>query len=128
MPATSSDDRPEARRRDPILLANLHLRWQECALADSYVHVRAWEYDLSLHHVSRHPRDDVEANLVMLCGSGTTGCHGRVEARDPETLLELVRYIRRHRPDIVKYLDGKSRAHVLEEPRRRSRWRRELLE
>jgi len=27
--------------------------------------------------------DDVEDNLVGLCGSGTTGCHGLVEARDP---------------------------------------------
>jgi hypothetical protein len=64
----------------------------------------------------------------MLCGSGTTGCHGRVEARDPDTLLALTRYIRRRRPDIVKYLEGKSRAHVLDGPARRSFWRLELLE
>jgi hypothetical protein len=40
---------------------------------------------MSRHHlVSRSLRgDDVEANLVPLCGSGTTGCHGAVEARDP---------------------------------------------
>jgi hypothetical protein len=103
------------------------MRWQECALSDSYVHKRDREYHLSLHHVSKHSRDDVEANLVMLCGSGTTGCHGRVELRDPETLLELTRYIRRRRPDIVKYLEEKQRAHVLEESPRRPLWRRELL-
>lgn len=39
----------------------------------------------SLHHLV--PRSlggsDVPENLCGLCGSGTTGCHGRVEARDP---------------------------------------------
>ena len=39
----------------------------------------------SLHHLV--PRslggDDTADNLVGLCGTGTTGCHGRVEARDP---------------------------------------------
>jgi 5-methylcytosine-specific restriction endonuclease McrA len=33
--------------------------------------------------------DDVAANLVPLCGSGTTGCHGRVEARHRRTRSEL---------------------------------------
>lgn len=33
--------------------------------------------------------DDVEDNLVPLCGSGTTGHHGRVEANDIEARLEL---------------------------------------
>lgn len=44
-----------------------------------------------LHHVV--PRslggDDVAANLVALCGSGTTGCHGLVEHRDREALHTL---------------------------------------
>jgi hypothetical protein len=39
----------------------------------------------SLHHMV--PRslggDDVADNLVPLCGTGTTGCHGLVEARNP---------------------------------------------
>lgn len=43
----------------------------------------AWQ---SLHHI--YPRsqggDDVSENLGPVCGSGTTGCHGRLEARDPE--------------------------------------------
>lgn len=41
------------------------------------------------HHLSKHPRDDVPANLLALCGSGTTGCHGRVEARDPVALAGI---------------------------------------
>jgi hypothetical protein len=39
----------------------------------------------TLHHlVPRSLRgDDVADNLVGLCGSGTTGCHGLVEDRNP---------------------------------------------
>jgi hypothetical protein len=41
---------------------------------------------VTLHHVV--PKgggrgDDVAENLVPLCGHGTVGCHGKVEARDP---------------------------------------------
>jgi 5-methylcytosine-specific restriction endonuclease McrA len=40
---------------------------------------------VSLHHVLPRSQggDDVAENLVELCGDGTTGCHGLVEARDP---------------------------------------------
>lgn len=44
----------------------------------------------SLHHRSarrmggsRDPRKNAAFNLVLLCGSGTTGCHGEVESKDP---------------------------------------------
>lgn len=30
---------------------------------------------------SRDPRLNLPSNLVLLCGSGTTGCHGEVESR-----------------------------------------------
>jgi hypothetical protein len=45
----------------------------------------------SLHHlVSRSlGGDDVADNLVALCGSGTTGCHGLIEARDGNALRQL---------------------------------------
>lgn len=45
----------------------------------------------SLHHI--YPRgqggDDVLVNLAPVCGSGTTGCHGRLEARDREARAAL---------------------------------------
>ena len=48
--------------------------------------------DTTLHHLV--PKSlgggDVEDNLVPLCGSGTTGCHGLVEARD-RTVCALLR-------------------------------------
>ena len=45
----------------------------------------------TLHHIV--PRsmggDDVADNLVALCGHGTTGCHGHLEARDRTALRQL---------------------------------------
>jgi hypothetical protein len=36
-----------------------------------------------------HYGDDVEENLVPLCGSGTTGCHGKIEDYDGDACVEL---------------------------------------
>lgn len=49
-------------------------------------------YRITYHHLV--PRslggDDVADNIVPLCGSGTTGCHGEVEARRPIALKLLL--------------------------------------
>lgn len=59
-------------------------------------------YDYSLHH--RIPRGmggtkaawiDQPANLISLCGSGTTGCHGWVEHGDRGQAVEWGYIIRR---------------------------------
>lgn len=97
--------------KDRALLRRLHREWQECALCLS----TGWEHEgnnnmwigLSLHHIHRHPRDDVEGNLVMLCGDGVRGCHGRVEAHDPVVMRLLGEHIANHRPDVVEYLFDK---------------------
>jgi hypothetical protein len=47
----------------------------------------------------------VIGNLVMLCGSGTTGCHGLIEERDPITLWQLAFYIHDYRADTQEYLN-----------------------
>jgi hypothetical protein len=41
-------------------------------------------FSMTLHHLVPKSLggDDVMDNLVPLCGSGTTGCHGLIEARD----------------------------------------------
>ena len=85
------------RIRDPGLLIELHLRWRECALCGA-------TEPLSLHHIANKPRDDVEANLVMVCGSGTTGCHGLIEARDPLVRWSLALHVHDSRPDTTGYL------------------------
>jgi hypothetical protein len=57
--------------------------------------------------VHKHARDDVEANLVMVCGDGTRGCHGAIEANDPVTLRLLGEHILDRRPDTIAYLQQK---------------------
>ncbi len=63
----------------------------------------------SVHHIV--PRslggDDVPANFVCLCGSGTTGHHGKVEARDAVTLDLLGIHIGLERHDTITYILGK---------------------
>ncbi len=106
------DPKPEGRIRDPDLLRRLHLEWKECALCRSIGESRPdapnpenliW-VGLSLHHIVKHPRDDVRGNLVMLCGHGTAGCHGLVEAGDTETLQNLGQHILSARGDTITYL------------------------
>lgn len=47
--------------------------------------------DVTRHHVLSRSLggDDAAENVILLCGSGTTGCHGLVEAHDPE-VCEMV--------------------------------------
>lgn len=104
------DPKPAARVKDPLLLNRLHYRQRECELAD-FLHpgdpYAPRVHRLSAHHVHKHPRDDVEGNLTMLCGDGTTGCHGRIEHADLEARGALVRMIRYSRPDVFLYLTHK---------------------
>lgn len=94
------DPKPPPRVRDPGLLRRLHVEWRECALCGS-------RGRLSLHHIHRHPRDDVRANLIMLCGSGTSGCHGQITAERIPARADLGAYILANRPDTMAYLNGK---------------------
>lgn len=54
--------------------------------------------------------DDVPANLFGVDGTGTTGCHGRLESNDPVALRLLGEHVLRARPDFIDYvvrkLDG----------------------
>jgi hypothetical protein len=96
------DPKPPKRVRDLELLKELHARWRgDCVLADlgGCVTTR-----YSLHHIHPHPRDDVEANLAMLCGDGTTGHHGLIEHHDYPACRELAAYLIRHRLDTMEYL------------------------
>lgn len=63
----------------------------------------------SLHHVVPRDRrgDDVAKNLISLCGTGTTGHHGLVEAGDRETCRLLADHIQQNEPDTYAYAIGK---------------------
>lgn len=92
-----TDFKSSPRIRDKELLRWLHYRWRECALCGTTER-------LSLHHIVKHPRDDLEANLVMLCGDGVRGCHGLIEANHAPTVTRLMNYILAKRSDTVMHL------------------------
>jgi hypothetical protein len=83
--------------RDRGVFRILHLEWRECALCGEVE-------PLSLHHVLKHPKDDVRQNLVMVCGSGTTLCHGELEAHDDDAVAALGSVIVTSRPDIIEHM------------------------
>jgi hypothetical protein len=51
----------------------------------------------------------VLVNLVPLCGSGTTGCHGRIEARDKEARDALRRKLQATHISYLEYRLGETR-------------------
>lgn len=61
------------------------------------------------HHILKRSQggDDSLSNLVALCGSGTTGCHGKIENNDHDSLQTLGYYLLGRRPDVIRYLDCK---------------------
>lgn len=67
----------------------------------------------SLHHrrMRSHPFDGLHepSNLILLCGSGTTGCHGWVHAHPKEAMRDgwLVSAYRDPARVPVTYRDGK---------------------
>lgn len=88
------------RIRDALLMKRLHLRGVICVLCGE---------PASLHHV--YPRgqggDDLEANLVGLCGHGTAGHHGLIEDGDLTTRADLGEWILEQREDTIEYMIGK---------------------
>jgi len=99
------DPPPPRRVDDPELLRRLRWEWRgQCALEDETC--VTW---LSLHHIHKHPRDDVRPNLVMLCGDGVAGHHGRIEHADRAARAALAGHILSERPDTVGYLIEKLR-------------------
>lgn len=101
--------------RNPELYAELHWEWRECVLC-----LATWP--LSLHHVCKHPRDDVRGNLVMVCGDGVSGCHGLLEAHAPTELFQLGRHILTERADIVAHLVWRLGEEEAREWLRRNLW------
>ena len=92
------DFKAERRVRDAPLLSGMHRMIHECEVTGER------RNGLSVHHINRHPRDDVRGNLVMVDGDGTRGFHGLLEARDHAALRLLGEYIVAERPDTLEYL------------------------
>lgn len=92
--------RKEIRTVDRSATTKACLEWRECPCGKP---------SATGHHVLSRGNggDDVLANIVPMCGSGTTGCHGLVENEDKAACKRLGRWIREHRPDTVLYLTSK---------------------
>lgn len=56
-----------------------------CLRCGVNTHGDGWPGHSTHHRQSRRFHDDSPANLVRLCGSGTTGCHGWVHAHPMES-------------------------------------------
>lgn len=63
------------------------------------------------HHVisrgAPHFGDDVDENIVALCGSGSSGCHGLIENEDVTARRQLGEHIAYERPDTMRYVTDK---------------------
>lgn len=96
------DPRPRQRVRDPELMATLAAESRECCLA-TYADDECVT-GLSRHHIHKHPRDDVRANIAIVCGDGTRGHHGKLEAHDHVTEETFAAYLLTERADTLNYL------------------------
>lgn len=60
------------------------------------------------HHVLRkgspYHGDDMPENIVPLCGDGTRGCHGLIEANDKTARKLLGIKLVEHRRDVIDYI------------------------
>lgn len=108
MAGQAEDFKEGPRIKDPELMRRAHWAFDECVICGGV--------NISIHHIL--PRggwcgvagDDVWENLVPLCGSGTTGCHGNVEAGRDSACRALGLYVLKERPDTIAYLTRKLRS------------------
>lgn len=102
--AGAPDPKPEKRIRTPRYGLDAILTRPYCLIADA-----TCEPVLSAHCFLPKGQggDTVQANLVVLCGSGTTGHHGRIEAMDEDARRALGRAVLRSRQDTVEYVKVK---------------------
>ena len=96
-----TDFKDGARIVDPDLMRQAHWAFDECIICGGI--------DITIHHILPRSQlgDDVWENLVPLCGSGTHGCHGAVEAGLDSACRALGLYVMRERPDTLAYLERK---------------------
>ena len=88
------------RIKDPAVFKQLHDAGVQCVLCGKRG---------TLHHVLPRSRggDDVYENLIGLCGSGTTGHHGLIEANDLDTRNDVGTWLLQERPDVISYVHAK---------------------
>ena len=103
------DPKPAARKRkririvDARAIANAKVARPRCEMCGAG--------PVTTHHVvpkgAPHFGDDVLANLVSLCGHGTSGCHGDIEHKRSSATAQLGLHLTRRRPDVIEYVEAK---------------------
>lgn len=97
------DPKPPSRYRDQERLDEMRPPYPRCPLCGS-------SFDRypgrTRHHVIPKSQggDDFRSNIVWICGDGTRGCHGLIEAGDRSTRVRLRLYLERERPDVINYV------------------------
>lgn len=103
-----ADPKPEPRIRDSAALARARLLWDECASCG--------KPPANGHHVIPRSEggDDVEANIVLVCGSGSWRCHGALHGAPyqdgarrwstAEVYAAVGAFILANRPDTIEYV------------------------
>jgi hypothetical protein len=95
--------RKQIRVIDPKATARAVLTYPRCSLCPKPA--------ATGHHVlpkgSPNFGDDVLANIVSVCGSGTTGCHGEIEAKREWAMRSLGAFVGARRPDTIAYVREK---------------------
>lgn len=101
-PKPTAAPRKQIRNVDRTMTTKACLEYRECPCGKP---------SATGHHVlargAPHFGDDVLANIVPMCGSGTTGCHGLIENEDEKARKMLGRWIKKHRPDTILYVISK---------------------
>lgn len=89
----------QRRVRDPAVLRQVVFESDECVSCGDTTRRR------SAHHVLHRSQggDDVRENLLVLCGDGVAGCHGRYHNGDAQ-VLSLISAAIEARPDIAQYI------------------------
>lgn len=97
-----ADFKGEPRKKDKGATRKAVLAQRSCVICG--------EPTTNAHHLVPRSQggDDVPENLVSLDGSGTTGCHGKIEAHDKPTRSALRSVLT---PEQIAYIvEKKSRA------------------
>lgn len=100
----TADPKPAARIVNRDAGTNKLLREGRCRLCGGTG--GAYAFYITRHHLIKKSQggDDIDANIVPLCGHGTAGCHGDVEAYRGDARQRL-----RHKlqPEEVLYIVAK---------------------
>lgn len=90
-----------------------------CQWCGRYVRTEAGWYSLQHRRArgmggSRRAATDAPANLVLVCGTGTTECHGYIESHPAEAAARGFRVSSSADPARVELIDAAGRIRLLE--------------